>query len=585
LSSSAERHHCAFPARRGVVLILVLVVVAILSLAGYGFLEMMWSERKAASMAVKQAQARELAASGVEMAKVFLGQDADVILQAGGWYNNPGVFRGVLVTDNTAPNSGRFSFMAPNFEGGMPAGIRYGLENESAKINLNLLLYIDQKNQGAGRTMLLNLPGMTEDIADCIMDWIDSDDTEREFGAESDYYMSQSPPYTTANAVPQNLDELLLVKGVTPSLLFGADANRNGQIDPSEQSLVQNQTGNGTGSSTSSGSGTSTTSSTTTSTNSSSNSSSSGSGTSTVDGEVNLGWAAYLTVNSAEANVQSDGTPKVNLNQSNLQQLYSQLQDILEADQAAYIILYELQKSGGEAPPAGGQSVSASAAIGGVSLSAAPVTPLSSVLDLIGATVTTTVTDNGKQTTATVKNPFSSDTGAMASYLPTLMEQTTTSSGTTVYPPRININLAPQTVLEAIPGMTDEIVQAIMEKRQDDPTNEPPDHLVETWLLTDGVVTLAQMKALEPYVTCGGNIYRGQVVGYFDGGGPAARIEVMIDATVQPANVVSWREISHLGRGFALSDLSGDQGSSSGSSSSSGSGGSNAGAGAAPSGK
>ena len=136
----------------------------------------------------------------------------------------------------------------------MPAGIRYGLENESAKINLNLLLYIDQQNSGAGRTMLLNLPGMTEDIADCIMDWIDSDDTEREFGAESDYYMSQSPPYSPSNAVPQTLDELLLVKGITPSMLFGADVNRNGQIDPSEQSLVQNQTGSGSSSGSSSSS-------------------------------------------------------------------------------------------------------------------------------------------------------------------------------------------------------------------------------------------------------------------------------------------------------------------------------------------
>jgi type II secretory pathway component PulK len=550
--------------RRGVLLILVLIVIAILSLAGYGFLEMMWSERKAAYMALKQVQARELAASGVEMAKVFIAQDADVLLQAGGWYNNPGVFRGVQVSDDGGPQGpGRFTFVAPNFEGGMPAGIRYGLENESAKINLNLLLTIDQQNQGAGRTMLLNLPGMTEDIADCIMDWIDSDDDEREFGAESDYYMSQSPPYTTANAVPQTLDELLLVKGVTPSLLFGADANRNGQIDPSEQSLVQNQTGSGSGAS-GSGSG------------SSSSSSSSSSGASTVDGEVNLGWSAYLTVNSAEANVQSDGTPKVNLNQSNLQQLYSQLQDILDADQAAFIILYEQNGPASGTPPSGQATATPSSVQ--LNLTTPATTQLKSVLDLIGATVQVQVPNQSGQGTTpkSVPSPFSSDTGAMASYLPTLMDQTTVSSGTTI-PGRININLASQTVLEAIPGMTDEIVQAIMEKRQDDPTNEPPDHQVETWLLTDGVVTLTQMKALEPYITCGGNVFHGQVVGYFDRGGPAARIEVMIDATVQPANVVFWREMSHLGRGFSLSDLSGDQGS--------GGGMSNAGGGTAPSGK
>jgi hypothetical protein len=63
------------------------------------------------------------------------------------------------------------------------------------------------------------------------------------------------------------------------------------------------------------------------------------------------------------------------------------------------------------------------------------------------------------------------------------------------------------------------------------------------------------MKALLPYVTTGGSVYRGQVVGFFDGGGPAVRIEVVLDATASPPHVLFWREISQLGRGFSLDDL------------------------------
>jgi len=42
---------------------------------------------------------------------------------------------------------------------------------------------------------LLMIPGMTDELADAILDFIDADETAREFGCESDYYESLSPPY------------------------------------------------------------------------------------------------------------------------------------------------------------------------------------------------------------------------------------------------------------------------------------------------------------------------------------------------------------------------------------------------------
>ncbi len=62
------------------------------------------------------------------------------------------------------------------------------------------------------------------------------------------------------------------------------------------------------------------------------------------------------------------------------------------------------------------------------------------------------------------------------------------------------------------------------------------------------------MKTLMPFVCGGGGVYRAQVVGYYDEGGPSARIEAIIDATNGAPRLLFWRNISHLGRGLPAGD-------------------------------
>jgi type II secretory pathway component PulK len=100
----------------------------------------------------------------------------------------------------------------------------FGVEDEGGKININT----------ASATMLLMLPGMTPDVADAIVDWRDPDDNPQPYGAESDYYGSLPSPYRAKNAPFETVEELLLVKGVTPELLYGMDANHNGFLDDEE---------------------------------------------------------------------------------------------------------------------------------------------------------------------------------------------------------------------------------------------------------------------------------------------------------------------------------------------------------------
>ncbi|MBU3946517.1 MAG: type II secretion system minor pseudopilin GspK [Proteobacteria bacterium] len=62
-------------------------------------------------------------------------------------------------------------------------------------------------------------------IIDSLIDWIDAEDGdgEQEFGAESSYYQSLDTPYPCKNGPVEFIEELLLVKGVTPELLFGTE--------------------------------------------------------------------------------------------------------------------------------------------------------------------------------------------------------------------------------------------------------------------------------------------------------------------------------------------------------------------------
>jgi len=61
-------------------------------------------------------------------------------------------------------------------------------------------------------------------VADAIQDWIDTDDATRPAGAESDFYQGLTPPYYAKNAPMDDIEELQLVKGVTPLMFKGGTA-------------------------------------------------------------------------------------------------------------------------------------------------------------------------------------------------------------------------------------------------------------------------------------------------------------------------------------------------------------------------
>jgi general secretion pathway protein K len=69
-----------------------------------------------------------------------------------------------------------------------------------------------------------------EDLLDALADWVDQDSDERRGGAEESYYRSLDPPYSCRNGAFVTVEELLLVKGMTPKLLYG-DGEHEGLIN------------------------------------------------------------------------------------------------------------------------------------------------------------------------------------------------------------------------------------------------------------------------------------------------------------------------------------------------------------------
>jgi len=90
--------------------------------------------------------------------------------------------------------------------------------DESGKVDIN------KTPEKVMKGLLLGLGVSEEDallIVDSIQDWRDPDDLVRLHGAEDSYYKSLPVPYTPKNADFESIEELLLVRGVTPELLYG----------------------------------------------------------------------------------------------------------------------------------------------------------------------------------------------------------------------------------------------------------------------------------------------------------------------------------------------------------------------------
>jgi len=208
-------------------------------------------------------QAHYLALAGVEKARALLYQNAHDRSRShkshdGTLYDNAAQFRDVPF------GRGMFRVFrrARQDEGG---GILYGVSDEESRLNLN-----------KATTDELNLlQGMTPDVLAAIDGWRGGG-TLSTPGAEGDYYASLKPPSKPRGGPFQTVRELLMVRGVSPELVYGRDIHLNGLLE------VAGDKGEDFA----------------------------------VAGAVapdDLGWADLLTVNSSVNNVNAAGDDRVNI--------------------------------------------------------------------------------------------------------------------------------------------------------------------------------------------------------------------------------------------------------------------------------
>ena len=235
---------------KGFVVVVVLSVVGLLAVLLLGFSYKARASLRTADNYQKSQQALNCARAGLNIAIAAIRSNEDIS------------------TDKTLSNllSGETTFP---FDDGSCSIV---VTDESGKLNINLLIDKDNKPDRSKIDQLLrlidtlnrsrtdqdNMSWVGYGIAPAILDWMDNNEqvvllpfiTRENLGAESDYYAGLEPPYKCANRPFNTIQELLLVKGVTPEvferirdyLTVGGDGkiNINTAPKPVIESLSEN---------------------------------------------------------------------------------------------------------------------------------------------------------------------------------------------------------------------------------------------------------------------------------------------------------------------------------------------------------
>ncbi len=568
-------------ARRGVILPVVLLMVLLLGLLGAMFAFRVNADLAATQVIGSRLQTRLAAEAGIEFAKMLLRVDR---LDMDRWYNNPDELHRIIVwahdTDATVWGTNeeldegtmayRFSLVADD-----PTDdekfIRFGITDESAKLNLNEANE-DQLYRLVSAAVADDEELNAKDIVDAIIDWMDPDAVARsEAGdTELEYYRSLDKPYRVKNGPFDTVEELLLVKGVTPRVLYGEDWDRNGLLTPNEEDGDElfppdNE-----------------------------------------DEVLNRGLYPYLTVYSYEPNVSNDNRARIYLFAEE-QALREQLSEVFEDDPG--VVDYIVQATRGAKGPSAGGSTDNAGGEPGRPRGPRPRGPGNADT---GDSDPNSKAERGQKSTDEEPDPeenpedsaetddvpdedaeddseaegnededvpgeeesddADSESRPIVSpvsllrdrsasgelvrspigleYLATLMDRTT------IVPPEqgevrglININTAPAPVLRCLVGLTEEQIANIVATRE---ILASEDKQTTAWLATEEVVDLDTYEMISPQITARGQQFTIEALGYADHIGMVTRIQVIVDMVGPIPQPVYYRDLTKLGGHYPI---------------------------------
>ena len=537
--------------RRGLVLIVVLVMVTLLALLAASYSFMVQSNMRAAVSNHYRFQAHMAAESGYQRAVAILRVARN---DPGIWYNNPEVFKGMLIEgtdeslsdaeanlkqrnetgwyDPNAKPAWRFNIVARNYDD--PSIVRYGITDECSKLDLNAA----SENQ-LRRLFERTIPQDTTNaidinvLVDSLLDWREPGAAPRPNGAKDEFYGQLEPPYRCKSAPFSTVEELLLVKGFTAWVVFGEDYNRNGLLDPNENDGDASfPPDNG-------------------------------------DGALFAGIAPYLTLWSRELNVSNDQRPRINLNMQDTQEL----QTLLEEQFSPAIVSYVMEVRGGgggafnsvmnliPAPPTpetedDEQELPPTPNIDDLAQDPATTQPTTNPDDGIDAGLEQPTTDLSQSGEASENPPANKPPefkdlteipppGTFED-LPLILDRLTTDP-VPMFTGRINVNTAPREVLATIEELTADEIEAIVAART---ALAPEERSTAAWLVRNNVLDLHKFRWILPKLATKSSVFQVESVGYADHAGVMDRINVIFEMRGPIAQVIYTRNLDELGTAY-----------------------------------
>jgi DNA uptake protein ComE-like DNA-binding protein len=352
--------------------------------------------------------------------------------------------------------------------------------DEHAKLNINL----------ANKAVLQNLPNMTLDVVDSILDWRDEDDEVQGLGAESSYYRNRGFPYEPRNDDLRSIAELELVAGAWPQSVRGEDWNLNGRLDPNEDdgkaSLPDDRP----------------------------------------DHRLDAGWSALLTASSRASPNGVSGEERLNLARTTPAELIERTG--VDEQQASALITYA---RGSNATM--GQLLATPLGQLGNRRGAAPANP--------GGTSATT----GRSTVGRTSGTTSGTTGGARSLEPrqlravmnecTILDSRGTANATAG---KVNLNSASRTLLREVLMLEPRFAESILTRRSG--RAEGITSLAD--LVDLPGVTQAQLITLAQSADVVSSVYTISSRGRSASSGVEAEMVVMVDRSSVPARILEYRE-------------------------------------------
>jgi hypothetical protein len=458
---------------------------------------------------------------------------------------------------------------------------KWGWESESAKLHIPTLLKWNQMRPGLARTVLMTLPEADEETVD---GWLASLGVRTATTAGQDAMQA-----AMGGGMQSNLQRQQRVRSLERLKLrwLGGDLDQNYRLDPWEETLMDQLLSDPLGGEVAMSP----------MARELSKVNSVAMGQAGVQGQgeqVPSGWNRYLTWVQGERNERSNGKPRIWLNQPDLRRLHQELSEVMSVGDANFIIAFR-QYGPGAARVASSSNVpggspvarpslqrgvagmgAGGSATGATSMSSGQWTPnwqapskylLKNPLELVESTLAIesggsapsgrapegALSASKGTTRQTMSSPWSGGSSDIKSRLSKLLTETTTIEQP-ILEGRVDITEASAIVLGAIPGLTPELGQRIVQARQE---NTAGQNTIDSigWLVEKGIVDWVKLGELEPYITTRSDVFSLQSVGFRDDRSPVFRSTVVIDARQIPAQVRDVRVWHPWDRGFSTEAL------------------------------